>query len=63
MHSHDGQHAHYVISGKGVLVCGDDEKRIALKEGDATYLFDGEKHFFENDGDKELVLIALRSYS
>jgi quercetin dioxygenase-like cupin family protein len=63
MHSHNGQHAHYVISGKGALIYGDDAKRISINAGDATYLYDGEKHFFENDGNEELILLAIRSYA
>ena len=59
-HNHKPHHVHYVISGKGLLVCGDEGKEISISAGDATYITAWEQHYFKNNGNEHLLLLAVR---
>jgi quercetin dioxygenase-like cupin family protein len=48
LHSHDGEHEIFVLSGSGRVVSGGQE--LALHEGDAVFIPPMEEHCFSNDG-------------
>ncbi|MFA6506209.1 MAG: cupin domain-containing protein [Treponemataceae bacterium] len=55
-HSHaDMEEVYYVVSGKGVMVVGED--RYDISAGDALYVPPGEFHTTEQAGNAPLVLV------
>lgn len=56
-HSHPYEHEIFVISGSGVAIDGDDERRITV--GDVIYVAPGDIHQFKNTGDGPLSFLCL----
>ncbi|MCP5111849.1 MAG: cupin domain-containing protein [bacterium] len=56
-HEHWWEHEVYVLSGKGVVKGGDQERPI--EEGSAVYVPGDEKHQFVNTGDDVLRFICV----
>lgn len=58
MHQHDKEEEiYYVISGKGII--NDNGNITELSPGDASITGNGGSHSIENNGDEQLVLIAV----
>lgn len=57
-HSHETEDEVYIVmSGTGIL--DDGEARTRIETGDAILTGNGEAHAVENDGDEDLVIIAV----
>ncbi|MDT8389260.1 MAG: cupin domain-containing protein [Lentisphaeria bacterium] len=57
-HCHAAEDEVYIVmSGAGVL--DDGETRTRIEAGDAVLTGNGEAHAVENDGDEDLVIIAV----
>lgn len=55
--SHDVPEAHYVLSGRGVLV--ENGERIPLEAGDAVITLPGVEHVLYSVGEKPLVTVYV----
>ena len=57
-HEHNGEfEVFYVVSGNGIY--NDNGKEFPVEPGDVTYCPSGTGHFIKNDGNEDLVLVAL----
>jgi quercetin dioxygenase-like cupin family protein len=56
-HSHPYEHMNYIIEGEGVLI-NETGERKSLKAGDFIFIEPGEKHQFENTGNKPFRMLC-----
>jgi len=49
----------YTVRGTGTITIDSEEHEV--KEGDTLYVFEGQKHAFENRGDDDWVLMFVKS--
>lgn len=56
-HFHDYEHEIYVLSGRGVLVDGNQDRPLAA--GDVVLIAPGDVHQFRNSGDEPLKFLCL----
>ena len=57
-HEHHGEtETYYVLSGKGMY--DDNGKAVPIEAGDVTFCKDGDGHGVKNNGDEDLVFVAL----
>ncbi|NLG86505.1 MAG: cupin domain-containing protein [Firmicutes bacterium] len=57
-HQHVGDsEAYYILSGQGIV--NDNGTKVTVQAGDVVLTRDGEYHSIENNGDEDLVFIAL----
>ena len=55
-HHHEGaEHFQYIISGEGTAYLS--EKPHHIRAGDTLYNYEGERHYFKNDGKENLVFV------
>jgi quercetin dioxygenase-like cupin family protein len=57
LHTHPWEHQVYIISGRGVVVAGEEE--IALTPDDAVLVAPDERHQFRASADGPLTLLCL----
>ena len=57
LHAHPWEHQVYIISGRGVVVAGEEE--TALAPDDAVLVAPDERHQFRAAGDEPLILLCL----
>ena len=59
-HEHiDEEEIYYIISGKAVVACSQDDAGTTLNAGDASLTLGGESHSIRNPGPDKLELLAL----
>jgi quercetin dioxygenase-like cupin family protein len=56
-HTHDWEHEVYILEGEGVAKSEDGESKIS--PGSVIFVEPGEKHNFENTGDKKMVFLCM----
>jgi len=56
-HTHPWEHEVFILSGGGVVLGEDGEKRF--NPGDVVFMPSGEKHQFRNTGDETLKFLCL----
>lgn len=56
-HTHSWEHENYIISGEGVLVTEEGEKRF--KEGDIIYVPPNYRHSYKNTGKETLKFLCM----
>jgi len=56
-HSHWWEHEVFILSGQGVMVCG--QREIQLVKDMIIYIAPNEEHYFINNGDETLRFICL----
>lgn len=56
-HFHDYEHEIYVVSGRGVVVDGDEQRPLA--PGDVVFVTPDDVHQFRNTGDVPLKFLCL----
>lgn len=57
LHKHEWEHEVFVLSGKGAVTGGDENKE--LKQGDVIFIPGNEIHQFKNTGNEPLTLLCL----
>ncbi|MBM3477036.1 MAG: cupin domain-containing protein [Armatimonadetes bacterium] len=57
LHTHPWEHEVYILSGRGVVVAGEEE--VALASGDAVLVAPDERHQFRAADDEPLTLLCL----
>jgi len=57
-HRHEWEQVNYILAGTGVLLTGDNERRV-ISAGTAVHIAANELHWFENDGKVELVILGV----
>lgn len=63
MHRHSGDmEVCYFLSGMGIVV-QENGLRIEVRPGDANIVMDGESHEIRNEGEEDLIYIALILYT
>lgn len=57
-HFHPGFHVTYIISGEGVLKCG--EEKHPVKQGDVIFLDENEPHCYINTGKTVFRMLGIK---
>ena len=58
-HTHEWQHAVYILEGEGTLVCGD--KRYTVSEGDGILVPGNVQHQWRNESDAPMLRITFNA--
>lgn len=56
-HSHPWEHEMFILSGEGVVVTAEGERRFGA--GDVVFMPSGEEHNFRNDGQAALTFLCV----
>lgn len=59
-HAHDWEHEAFILEGRGLVVCGDEKKRVG--PGYVIFIPPDVPHHFENLGDAVLRFLCLIPY-
>jgi len=59
-HAHDWEHEVFILDGEGLVVCGDEKRRVG--PGYAIFIPPDVPHHFENLGDDTLGFLCLIPY-
>ena len=57
-HFHPGFHVTYIISGEGILKCG--EEKYTVTQGDVIFLDENEPHCYINTGDCVFRMLGIK---
>jgi quercetin dioxygenase-like cupin family protein len=60
LHAHNWEHESFILEGKGVVVCGDQEKQVG--PGYVVFIPPNVQHCFKNVGEKLLRFLCLIPY-
>ncbi|NIP67434.1 cupin domain-containing protein [Candidatus Bathyarchaeota archaeon] len=56
-HSHSWEHETFILNGRGLVVCGDEERQVS--PGFVVFIPPNVPHHFENLGDDEFRFLCL----
>ena len=59
-HAHDWEHEAFILEGRGLVVCGDEKRRVG--PGCVIFIPPDVPHHFENLGDAVLRFLCLIPY-